>query len=159
MSAGARCRMIKSALDGDRDCTGTPIKAIHLLAGGLSDGGRERASERTVLIAPNELRPAGRPLIYLPAIPPTANELSGRLLGHRQWRIIFAPKCHSTPPQSPPFFCFRLFRAGCLDGRKSVSWNQYAPLGWWSSGREQIFAPLARSRSRSADKKWTRDGL
>jgi hypothetical protein len=46
MSAGARRRMIKSALDGDRDCTGTPIKAIHLLAGGLSDGGRERASER-----------------------------------------------------------------------------------------------------------------
>jgi hypothetical protein len=44
MSAGARCRMIKSALDGDRDCTGTPIKAIHLLAGGLSDGGRARAS-------------------------------------------------------------------------------------------------------------------
>jgi hypothetical protein len=54
-------------------------------------------------------------------------------------------------------FCFHLFRAGCLDGRKSVSWNQYAPPR--SSGREQIFAPFARSRSRFADKKWTRAGL
>jgi hypothetical protein len=164
MSAGARCRMIKSALDGDRDCTGTPIKAIHLLAGGLSDGGRARAraSERAVLIAPNELRPAGRPLIYLPAIPPTANELSGRLLGHRQWRIIFAPKCHSTPPQSPsPFFAFARFFGPVVwtAVKVLVGINTRRLAGCWPSGREKIFAPFASSRFRFADKKWTRGGL